>query len=120
LNFSFSSTHQIRALPFLFLFLLAMPCSFSNVLARFSSRPRVSKTLELNLLVVAPCRTMHLFLVVELIGGIMHLQNRLRKKGKTFFPSPLFSLPWRAAQLPGAACPASPLARARRTQRAGG
>jgi hypothetical protein len=26
--FSFSSTHQIRALPFLFLFLLSEPCSF--------------------------------------------------------------------------------------------
>jgi hypothetical protein len=65
LNFSFSSTHQIRALPFLFLFFLAMPCYFSNILVRFSSGPRVSKTLELNLLVVAPCRTMHLFLVVE-------------------------------------------------------
>jgi hypothetical protein len=34
---------------------------FFRVLARISSTSCVSKTLGLNLLVVAPCRTMHLF-----------------------------------------------------------
>jgi hypothetical protein len=38
---------------------------FSNILARFSSGSRVSKTLELNLLVVAPCRSILSILFVE-------------------------------------------------------
>jgi hypothetical protein len=64
LNFSFSITHQIRALPFSFSFFPSLSFDLFKTLARFGLRSRVSKTLEILSFV---CCTMpnHAFVLIE-------------------------------------------------------